>query len=118
MALADEIDGPGSKKSADRPATRPRVRYLVYAQLLAVLVCVVFGQCERWGYAHGLETGIIGFAFGPVVGIAFSAGLAFPIVWADELRRPSSRWITTWLGLALSIAMSFTQILALFPLFQ
>lgn len=118
MSLADEIDGPSSKETAARAGTPLRVRPVVYAQLLAVAFSVVFGQCERWGYAYVLETGMAGAAFGPVVGTLFATALAFPIAMADEVRRPASRRITTWLVLALSIAMSFTQILALIPLVQ
>jgi hypothetical protein len=119
MALADEIDGPTApKEPACQPRPSWRVRDLIYLQLAAVTLCVVFGQCERWGYAHILEIGLPGAIFGPVVLALFWTAPIFPAVLIAVLRRERTRRSAPWMVAALCFAMSFTQILALLPLFQ
>ena len=62
MSLDDELDGLASKGP---PEPAFWVRHIVYLQLLAVALSVVFGQCERWGYSDLLETGLLGATFTP-----------------------------------------------------
>lgn len=117
MSLADEIDGPAAlEKPASRPRPVHRVRHVVYPQLIAVILSVLFGQCEVWGYADVLETGMLGGLFAVLVPLLGLTATAFPIVMVDAVQDQEPRRITTWLAVPLSIAMSFTQILALMPL--
>lgn len=118
MSLDDEIDVPASKEPPIPSEPAFWVGRIVYLQWLAVALSVVFGQCERWGYSDLLETGLVGAAFTPVVQMLLGMAWVCPVAMALVVRGQETRRITTRLAVPLSIAMSFTQILALIPLFQ
>jgi hypothetical protein len=119
MSLEDEIDGPTAlMKPASKPWQALRVRHLVYLQLFTLMLCVVFGQCEVWGYSDVLERGMLGTIFSPIVMALFSTAVCFPVAKIVVMRGEESRRTATWMAALLSIAMSLTQILALLPLFQ
>ncbi len=120
MSAEDEIAEPTSLlELANRHRRSARARLVVYIQLFALIPCVLIGRCELWGYAELLETGIIGMLLFSPMALALSwSALLFPIAVVALLRRekPRERW--SWVAAPLSILISFTQILALVPLFQ
>jgi len=117
MSLEDEIDGPTAlMKAASRPWPTLRARHLVYLQLLAVILSVLFGQCERRGYPVILEA--LDSIFGLIVLALLGTAPVLPVEMLRALRGAKPRGITTWMAVPPSVAMSLTQILALLPLFQ
>jgi hypothetical protein len=119
MFLEDQIDDlPATQKPCTQQPSAKRVRWLVYLQLVALIPSIIFGQCERWGYAASLETGALATVFGPFLLALGCSALLFPFVALAVLKREQPRHWWSWAAVPLSILMSFTQLLAILPLVQ
>jgi hypothetical protein len=117
MFLHDEIDAPvASQRSGNRPRWALRVRHLVYPQVFALVLSVLVGQSERWGYSRVLETGILGMFFQQAPGLLACSAFLFPgAIWA-LLQDEASREQWSWTALPLSILMELVQVWAILPL--
>jgi hypothetical protein len=119
MSAEDEIDERTSHlELANRRRRTARARLLVYIQLFALILSVLIGRYELWGYSELLETGIIGMLFTPMAVAIFWSALLFPIAVIALLRREKPHERRSWVAAPLSILISLSQILALLPLFQ
>jgi hypothetical protein len=119
VPLTDQIDGPGFvKKPQPHQRASPSPRIIFYLHLCALVPSIIFGQCERWGYGHVLETGIWGIFFGPAALLISLSLFVFPVAVAMRLMfgSPSERW--SWIAFPLSLMISYLQFLAILPLFQ
>ena len=119
MFLEDQIDHllAIQKPCTQQPSAKQARRH-VYLQLLALIPSIIFGQCEQWGYAAVLETGAVGMVCGPVVLALYCSALLFPLLIFAVLKRENPRHWWSWAAVPLSILISFTQLLAILPLFQ
>jgi hypothetical protein len=119
MFVHDEIDAPAAlRRSGNRPRWTLRVRHFVYPQLFALVLSILVGQCERWGYSGVLETGIPGMFFPLAIGVLACSAFAFPVaIWA-LLQDEASREQWSRIALPLSILMSVVQVLAILFLYS
>jgi hypothetical protein len=119
MSLSDQIDGPGV---VDKPDPHRRAwispRTVFYLHLCALVPSVFFGQCERWGYGHVLQTGTLGIFFGPACLLILLSLVAFPITVAVQLMFESPSERCSWIAFPLSLMVSFIQCLAILPFVQ
>ena len=116
ISLEDEIDGPVASSGPAHPRGLDiRARHVVHLQLLATILSVLYGLCERWGYSNVLETGLPGMFSQHIVGTVAASALAFPVVIFLILRdeRPREKW--AWAAAPLSLVMGFVQIFAILP---